>query len=165
MYNFKSKKYVGVFGKRYIRCWDADTKDINQIKKIKLPKNVADLVAREGKDVIVIYTDGTSESLSDSLEPETRIENQKQIVDAQTETIFNISAFTSINEETFVIYFVKTNAGGIKLIYYKIDSECMRIAGSVYMFSIARREQVNLVGYAVVEGELFPSLITICKYS
>lgn len=36
VYDFNSKEYVGVFGRKWIRCWSADCSDINKIKKLKV---------------------------------------------------------------------------------------------------------------------------------
>lgn len=36
IYDFNSKKYVGVFARKWIRCWSTDCSDINKIKKLKV---------------------------------------------------------------------------------------------------------------------------------
>lgn len=36
IYDFNSKEYVGLFARKWIRCWTADCSDINKIKKIKV---------------------------------------------------------------------------------------------------------------------------------
>lgn len=122
------------------------------------------------KETFVIFKDGICETL-DSCIKTRKISKEKvtrdnvPIVDANQQQISKISAFNTINDTVLLTYFAKnTNTNEVEFIYYKLDNDNRSPIGSINKFKITRSEQgASLVGYTVVDGDLQPSLITLCK--
>lgn len=197
VYDFNSKEYVGVFGRKWIRCWSADCSDINKIKKIKvnsfgiyrnvfivrltwsylyfnfqLSKPANSLVSIENVGTVVLYMDGTCESLEYAIE--TRKEKKdlsllqfKPIIDPTTVDILSSTFFKGSNDSILFTFFVKSrDTRETNLIYYKIDNETLRIDGPVNRLKLLRDEKnIRLCGFTVVDSSSVPNLVTICKWS
>lgn len=170
VYDFKSKRYVAVFFNRFFRLWTSNVTDVNKVKKLKIPKLVHELVSFQRKDTIVLYKDGTCESLELCLETR-RVEKSvtavasKAIVNASEGEISGATPFSTQNDSTMLTYFVrKTGTSSVDLVFYKLDAETLTPTGGVQRLHIARPDNSSvLIGYVVVDSEAQPSLMTLCK--
>lgn len=174
VYDFKSSKYVGVFATRYLRSWTKSVKEISKVKKIKIPKAIHDLITFQRRETLVIYQDGTCESLQTCIESRKYEKNmpgqEKPIINAETQRITKVAYFTSpLSESTLLTYFVVTNdrpSEPIEFVYFNLDASNLAPSGPINRFRIQRgaSQDAQLVGCTVVDGDLYPSLISICKY-
>ncbi|XP_031633016.1 uncharacterized protein LOC116346888 [Contarinia nasturtii] len=168
VYDFNSKAYVGVFGRKWIRCWSADCSDINKIRKLKLSKPASSLISIENAETIVLYADGTCESLEYAIE--TRKEKKdlslpqfKPIVDQSSVDILSSTYFKGANDTFVLTYFVKSReTQEIDLIYYKLEKETLRVDGPINRLKLLRDEKnIRLCGFTVVDSSNCPNLVTI----
>lgn len=173
VYDFKSKKYIGVFIKRYMRMWDVDCNDINKIKKIKFNKNINDLFTLNNEETLILYEDGTCESLECALEGR-KIKTEdlpdekdvvKSIINPQLQKISKVAFFTTL-KGTLITYFVRNESKKLlELFYFLLEKDTLKINGDISTVKIQRLEQnCKLMAYTVVDGNVFPHLISICKY-
>ncbi|TDG45250.1 hypothetical protein AWZ03_008312 [Drosophila navojoa] len=156
VYDPNSEKYVGVFGNHSIRLWDVDTPDISKCKKLKFQKSIAHVVYTDD-EVLVLYSDGSCQPLSKALESR---KNQKedtaeQLALAASKTLSKPTVHTLENGLKLLTFFEETHATGeFNLIRQDLSGPQKRV------YPI-KRETVRLSGYAVVEGDSGPQLLTI----
>lgn len=194
IYDFSTKAYVGVFAHKSMRCWSADCNDINKIKKIRvrvgwrdaayllymklirvvsfiqLSKPAHSLIPIDGGGTIVLYLDGTCESLDYAIEmrkekKDLTLPQFKPIIDVANMKILNAAYFKTTPDTILLTYFVESLENHTKyLIYFKIDAEALRLDGPVNRLRLFRDEaQIQLCGSTVVDSSSFPQLVTICK--
>lgn len=172
VYDFKSKKYIGVFLNRYMRMWDGDCNDINKIKKIKFNKNINDLFTLNNEETLILYEDGTCESLECGLEGRknktsdfSEKEVIKSIISPQLQKISKVAFFTTL-KGTLITYFVRNESKKLlELFYFLLEKDTLKINGDISIIKIQRLEQnASLMAYTVVDGNVFPHLISICKF-
>lgn len=94
------------------------------------------------------------------------VTNDKPILDAESQKIMNVACFSTLNETTLLTYFaISEKTGDTEFVYFKLDNESLSPSGPVQRFKVERAQQdAKLVGYTVVDGEAYPSLITLCKF-
>ena len=146
VYDFPSKQYVGVTSKHFIRFWDLETKEINSIKRIKVTKDIHDLVGiRTGqkKHTMVIYEDGTCESLESALELRPKDKTN-------TKNVFRMSSAQMTNN---VLSYVKEIDQEKILCYTTIDETTLK-PRVVKQFKISRYGQdVRLMSFTVIQNK------------
>ncbi|KAM7357663.1 nucleolar protein 11 [Cochliomyia hominivorax] len=161
VYDRKTEKYVGVFANKAIRCWDANTTDVNKCKKLKFQKSIAQLVADEN-DTLVLYTDGTCEPLTDAIESrkdDGGSQNSQQL-DLLSNLIFsNASVQKFPNGNRILTYFERNiKTGDYHLVRIPLQGE----EEQPKRFSLKRGVlDVHVAGAAVIEGDNSPVLLTI----
>lgn len=131
----------------------------------QIPKNIHDLVTIPGVNTLLLYKDGTTESLKVAIESRKSDKDVKPIVRVEEQTIHNVAIFTSADQAVWLSYFAKnTRSGQVEFIYFRLHSETLIPSGKIFKFQLARTEQqASLIGYCVVDGEQQPSLVTICE--
>lgn len=173
VYDFRSKHYVGVFFNRSFRLWTAATKDVNRIKKEKIPKAVHELVSVQRRDTLVLYKDGSCESLElcrDTRKVDrTGAAAMRAIVDERQCRISQPQTFVPAadgSDSLMLTYFVLNDDGAVGLVYFRLDGETLQPSGAVQRLHIVRPDNGSskLVGYVVVAGQQQPSLMTLCEY-
>ncbi|XP_055606734.1 uncharacterized protein LOC129754609 [Uranotaenia lowii] len=169
VYDFRSERYVGVFGGRHIRCWPADQNDINKVKKVKFFRTIRELFTLANGQVLVLYEDGSCESLESAVE--TRNEDRKDPdnvrgkanIDMAGETILEVITVPSGEEEFMLAYFVREQASGtVVLNYALLTKDSLKPDGGFRKIRLERGEQkVQLMGQTIVDGSVHPMLISI----
>lgn len=169
VYDFRSERYVGVFGNRQVRCWTKDQTDINKVKKVKFFRNISELFTVDNGQVLVLYDDGTCESLESAVN--TRNEDRKfsddivrkPNVDTAKETIVDVRVITLDNGDVILAYFVRDmEEESVVLNYSLLEKENLKSVKGFHKVKLERMEQkVQLVGQCIVDGSGGPSLITI----
>lgn len=128
------------------------------------------LVSIENCGTLVLYMDGTCESLEYAID--TRKEKKdlslpqfKPIFDSTTVDILNAVHFKTANDTQLFTYFAKCReTNETSLIHFKIDNESLRIAGPISRIKLQRDEQsIKLCGFTVADGVSSCQLVTICK--
>lgn len=162
---------MAVFGNRQVRCWSRDQVDINKVKKLKLFRNILELFTLDNGQVLVLYEDGTCESLESAVD--TRNEDRKDPenifknpnIDPANESILNATSLTLDSGEIMLAYFVKDQDTSLTLNYALLEKESLKTPNGFHKIKLERIEQkVHLVGQSIVDGSGGPSLITICKF-
>lgn len=125
-----------------------------------------ELITFENKNTIVLYNDGSCESLE--LAIDTRKEDKsthKAIVDTSNCVITKPAYLKVANGKILMTYFTKSVDGDeVYLVCFKIDNESLQIYETARKCRVARDDGGSrLNGYAVVDGIMGPSLISICK--
>lgn len=158
VYDPNSEKYVGVFGNHALRLWSEDTPDIVKCKKLKFQKSIAHLVYTE-QEAIVLYSDGSCQPLSQALNSrrEQKEHTAAQLTLAASVTLSKPTVHTISTGEQLLTYFEEKNATG-QLFLIRIN-----LTTSMRRTYEINREGVPLTGYAVIEGDSWPQLMTICK--
>ncbi|XP_049297620.1 uncharacterized protein LOC125771250 [Anopheles funestus] len=169
VYDFRSERYVGVFGGRYIRCWTRDQNDINTVKKVKLYRSVLDLFTLDNGTTLLLYTDGTCESLESALE--TRKQNKLHPndmeslphVDPNTHAIRDAQILLLDNGTPLLSYFVrKEEDGSMELNYALLNPADLKPHKGFEKIALQRiGEDIKLVSSCVVDGSDGPSLLSI----
>lgn len=138
---------------------------------LQLSKPASSLISMENAGTIVLYMDGTCESLEYAIE--TRKEKKdfslpqfKPIIDSSSMEILNSTYFKGPNDTILLTFFVKTRENReTHLIYYKLDNESLRLNGPINRLNLVRDEKnIRLCGFTVVDSNVSPHLVTICKY-
>ncbi|EDV40867.1 uncharacterized protein Dana_GF23706 [Drosophila ananassae] len=151
-----SQKYVGIFGNHALRLWDVDTSDVSKSKKLKFQKSIAHLV-ETSQEALLLYSDGECQPLSQALaaRKDQVEETAEQLALAASKIISKPSVYTMPEEHQVLTYFQETKATGeLQLIRLSLST------GNRRDFLI-KREEVRLTGYAVIEGDTAPQLLTI----
>ncbi|XP_054733974.1 uncharacterized protein LOC129241586 [Anastrepha obliqua] len=155
-----SNKYVGVFGNRFIRCWDASVTDINTIKKIKLQKSVLGIIP-SGNGALILYTDGAWDQLSEAISTRREsslVANFMDTTHLKCADVEDINVKCQVNGTQVLTYFAKAEDSkerNLVLLPLKVGSQQKIV-------KIRRKEMtVNLSGYAIVEGDNNFMLLTI----
>lgn len=124
----------------------------------------------ENAGTIVLYMDGTCESLEYAIETRKEKRNLslphfKPIIDSSTFDILSSSYFKRSNDSILLAYFVKSReTEHTDLIYYELDSRTLRLNGPINSLHLLRDEKdVRLCGFTVVDSNAYPNLVTICK--
>lgn len=124
----------------------------------------------ENVGTIVLYMDGTCESLEYAIE--TRKEKKdlslpqfRPIIDSSIFDILSSTYFKAANDSILLTYFIKSReTQETDLIYYKLDNETLRLDGPINRLKLLREEKnINLCGFTVVDSSTCPNLVTICK--
>jgi len=176
IYDPSSQKYVGVFGNHALRLWDVDTSDVSKCKKLKVwaakiqhiivdntlslqfQKSIAHVVATE-QEALILYSDGECQTLSQALasRKDQKEDTAEQLALAASKVISKPTVHALAQGQQVLTYFEETKATGeMQLIRLSLDTADRR----KYLI---KREEVRLTGYAVVEGDADPQLLTICK--
>lgn len=146
-----------------MRFWEKDTEDINKVKRIKFHKPIHDIlnvkVSRE-VNTMVVYEDGTTESLDSALESRAEGKKETDRDDVKATTIEN----PQLTNEIFS--FVKKSGNEKHFCYTTIDPVTLKSHdGALKTFKLERSGQdVRLMGYTVTRGKSInsdPSLISI----
>ena len=168
IYDWTRKQYVGVFSSVYIRFWDSTVEDINKIKKIKFHKRIHDIINVDLKGIpntLVVYENGTCESLELALEARTSNEKQKNESVQQNFTIDKVHIIDG-NFKTLT-YVKKFKSSVSKFCFTTLDNITLKPLYVEKSIKLERLKQnVSLLGFTVVEarkGERYPSLLSICK--
>ncbi|KAJ6641119.1 hypothetical protein Bhyg_06054 [Pseudolycoriella hygida] len=157
VYDFKSKKYVGVFNK-YLICWDEGDQQIKK-GKIKLPRAVEDIISLEDKHTILVYKDGTCESLENCSTP--RDTNWTPVGDEQTHQINKIACFNVPGDRIMMTYFLRDRSTGeMEFVYFLLNVDTLTPTDTIHRVKIGRPE-CKLSAFIAVEGDTFPSVVTI----
>ncbi|XP_050334271.1 uncharacterized protein LOC126761881 [Bactrocera neohumeralis] len=160
IFDNSSNKYVGIFGNRYIRCWDASVTDINSIKKFKLQKYVVDIIPSKDEPII-LYSDGYWDRLSKALSllrESHSIPDSSETAHQKCGNIKDANTNFCIDGEQVLTYFVPSgDSKEIELVIMPLKS-----GGKRKSLKIGRKDiTASLSGYAIVEGENNCVLLTI----
>uniref|UniRef100_A0A7G3ASX5 Putative nucleolar protein 11 n=1 Tax=Lutzomyia longipalpis TaxID=7200 RepID=A0A7G3ASX5_LUTLO len=158
VYDGSSGKYVGVFGKKILKCWTASETNLKKVKKIKLQKNVSDLVTfGEKRETLVVFEDGSCAALSAlidglSLPAEGPLNANMAI---ESPKIFP----TPTGELLFVFFTRDLATDSVELRFSFLEDDSRTLHGNFGRIKLNRGiPGVKLVGYEVTEG---PMLVTI----
>lgn len=134
----------------------------------QLSKPIENLISIPNENTIVLYTDGTCESLECAID--TRKEKKdplllqnKPIVDPVTTEIFDPTFFKTTNE-TILFTYLTRKSNDVRLVFFELNSDTLRIDSPVTKLKLVREDRdTKLVGCTVVDSILCPQLVTICK--
>ncbi|XP_016969230.2 uncharacterized protein LOC108037218 [Drosophila rhopaloa] len=156
IYDPNSQKYVGVFGNHSLRVWDVDTSDVAKCKKLKFQKSIAHLVETT-QEALVLYSDGECQTLSQALisRKDQKEDTAEQLALAASKVISKPSIYTLSQGQQVLTYFEETKATG------ELQLIRLSLATATRREYLIQREDVRLTGYAVVEGDAAPQLLTI----
>lgn len=123
----------------------------------------------ENAGTIILYMDGTSESLEYAIE--TRKEKKdlslpqfKPVIDPSTVKILSSTYFKSVNGILLTFFVKSLESHETHLIYYRVDSETLRLEGQINRLKLVRDEKnIKLCGFTVVDSSSCPHLVTICE--
>uniref|UniRef100_A0A182WX14 Nucleolar protein 11 n=1 Tax=Anopheles quadriannulatus TaxID=34691 RepID=A0A182WX14_ANOQN len=169
VYDFRSERYVGVFGGRYIRCWKRDQHDMNTVKKIKLYRTVHDLFCLESGQTLLLYTDGSCESLESALKTRNKSQQDEAgnvavpFVDTKTHTIRDVKVLLLDNGTPLLTYFLrKEEDGSMELHYALLNPADLKVHKTIEKIVVQRiGDEIRLVSACVVDGSDGPSLLSI----
>ncbi|XP_017135080.1 uncharacterized protein LOC108151161 [Drosophila miranda] len=156
IYDASSQHYVGVFGNHSIRIWDVDTADVSKCKKLKFQKSISHLVETE-QEALVLYSDGVCQTLSQALgsRKDQKEDTAEQLALAASKTLSKPTVYTMPQGQQVLTYFEETKATGV------LQLIRLSLATSNRREYTIEREAVRLSGYAVVEGDTAPQMLTI----
>ncbi|KAL5293497.1 NOL11 family protein [Megaselia abdita] len=151
LYDQKSQKYVGVFGRRSIRCWDENTTDLNKVKKVTFHRDIGSLVQNgDDGEILVLYLSGETETLSSA------IRNRKHGSEEPHHTntlLTDASIFCPTNGNKILTFFEKQEES-FSLIISSLESESLKTL-TTYKYKILRAD-IPLSGYCIfASGNLF----------
>uniref|UniRef100_A0A182NK37 Nucleolar protein 11 n=1 Tax=Anopheles dirus TaxID=7168 RepID=A0A182NK37_9DIPT len=171
VYDFKSERYVAVFGGRYIRCWHRDQPDVNTVKKIKLYRTVQDLFTLESGQTLILYRDGSCESLESALETRNEYKfsqdddagGHASNVDPKTHTVRDVRVLVLDNGIPLLTYFLrKEEDGTVEFNYALLNPTDLKVAKAIEKVRMVRiGEDMKMVSGCVVDGSDGPSLLSI----
>uniref|UniRef100_A0A182PCT4 Nucleolar protein 11 n=1 Tax=Anopheles epiroticus TaxID=199890 RepID=A0A182PCT4_9DIPT len=168
VYDFRSERYVGVFGGRYIRCWKREQNDLNTVKKIKLYRTVHDLFCLESGQTLLLYTDGSCESLESALETRTQnklqtAESSPTYVDHKTHTMKDVQILLLDNGTPLMTYFVRKEDDGTMVLHYALlNPSDLKVHKTIEKITLQRiGGDIKLMSACVVDGSDGPSLLSI----
>uniref|UniRef100_A0A182J4C1 Uncharacterized protein n=1 Tax=Anopheles atroparvus TaxID=41427 RepID=A0A182J4C1_ANOAO len=169
VYDFKSERYAAVFTGRFLRCWERDRPDLNTVKKIKLYRTVQDLFTLANGETLVLYNDGTCESLESALE--TRKDDKtnadgtgpKGNVDPQTHSIRDVQVLQLEDGTPLLTYFVRREEdGATELNYALLNKSDLKVRKTFDKIKLERiGGGTKLAGCCIVDGSDGPSLISV----
>lgn len=151
---------MGVFSKIYLRMWDGDVEDICKVKRIKMHKAVHEIlsVSSNKKTIaLVVYEDGTTESL------DTALESRKEEKNSHDKKLgYSIENAELTNG---IFSFVKKSGHEKFFCYTSVDKTSLKSDGNVKSIKLDRSGQkVRLMGLTVLPGKTSdcdPHLITL----
>ncbi|XP_058126108.1 uncharacterized protein LOC131283021 [Anopheles ziemanni] len=169
VYDFKSERYVAVFGGRSLRCWDRDRPDLNTVKKIKLYRTVQDLFTLPSGETLVLYNDGTCESLESALVTRKQDKTnpdaiaRKGNVNPQTHSIRDVQLLTLEDGTSLITYFVRREEDGFtELNYALLNKSDLKVHKTFEKVNLVRSgSETKLVGCCIVDGSGGPSLLSV----
>lgn len=127
-----------------------------------------EIISFDDKHTILLYRDGTCESLQNCLEKDltkNKTAPRTPIVDYQTQKIINIACFNTFDKHVMMTYFVRnTGNGAMEFVYFLLDDDTLTPTDNIQKVKIARNKS-TLAAFTVVEGEKSHSVMTICKCS
>ncbi len=130
----------------------------------QIPKPLQEIISFDNKHTILVYKNGTCESLGNRLANNEA--NITQIVSDQIHEITNIALFNTLDNHVMLTYFLRhKKSGAIEFVYFLLNDDDLTpnvSAENVPRIKLARKE-TTLSGFTVVKGEHFPSLMTVCK--
>ncbi|KAH8295763.1 hypothetical protein KR018_007773 [Drosophila ironensis] len=156
VYDHNSQKYAGVFGNHALRLWDVDTVDVSKCKKLKFQKSIAHLV-ETNPEALILYSDGDCQPLSQALasRKDQKEDTTEQLALAASKVISKPTLHTMPHGQQVLTYFQETKATGeLHLIRLCLSTGARKE-------HLIKREGVRLSGYAVIEGDAAPQLLTI----
>ncbi|XP_053676232.1 uncharacterized protein LOC128726444 [Anopheles nili] len=170
VYDFKSECYAAVFGGRYLRCWKRDHGDLNTVKKIKLYRTVLDLFTMDSGQTLLLYTDGSCESLESALE--TRTQSKRVATNAaestpnvnpKTHTIRDVRALLLDSGTPLLTYFVRNEENGsMEFNYALLNQTSLKILKGFEKVKLERiGEDIKMAASCLVDGNDGPSLMSI----
>ncbi|KAH8240171.1 hypothetical protein KR032_011869 [Drosophila birchii] len=156
VYDPSSQKYVGVFGNHSLRLWDVDTSDVSKCKKLKFQKSIAHLV-ETNQEALVLFSDGDCQTLSQALasRKDQKEDTALQLALAASKVISKPTIYTMPQGQQVLTYFEETKATG------ELQLIRVLLATATRREYVIKREDVRLTGYAVIEGDANPQLLTI----
>lgn len=108
-----------------------------------------------------MYKDGTCQSLENFLN--SRKSDCIPIIKEENHQMLNVACFNALDKKVMLTYFLRNKQTGImEFVYFLLDDETLTKTGHIHKIKIARSES-TLSAFTVVEGNMFPSLMTICK--
>lgn len=122
-------------------------------------KSIAHLV-EANQEALVLFSDGDCQTLSQALasRKDQKEDTALQMALAASKVISKPTIYTMPQGQQVLTYFEETKATGeLQLIRLSLATATRR------EYPI-KREDVRLTGYAVIEGDAAPQLLTICKY-
>lgn len=138
---------------------------------MQLSKPIENLISIPNENTIVLYSDGTCESLECAIDSRKEkkdplLPQNKAIVDPEKAQISDATYFKAANESILLTYFTKSREkSDIRLVFFELNSDTLRIESSVTKLKLVRDDRdTKLVGCTVVDSILCPQLVTICKY-
>ncbi|XP_052872209.1 nucleolar protein 11 [Anopheles cruzii] len=169
VYDFNSERYVGVFGGRYLRFWEREQNDLNAVKKIKLYRVVQDLFTVASGQTLVLYKDGTCESLESALETRNRDRMnpaaivQSGNVDHETHTIQDVQVLTLDDGSPLLTYYVRNGKDdSTELNYALLGKSDLKVVNRFQKIKLERiGDELQLAGRCIVDSSEGPSLITL----
>ncbi|SPP76600.1 nucleolar protein 11 [Drosophila guanche] len=156
IYDPSSQHYVGVFGNHSLRLWDVGTADVSKCKKLKFQKSIAHLVETD-QEALVLYSDGVCQTLSQALasRKDQKEDTAEQLALAASKTLSKPTVYTMPQGQQVLTYFEETKATGV------LQLIRLSLATSTRCEYTIERESVRLTGYAVVEGDTAPQMLTV----
>lgn len=124
------------------------------------------LIPVENGGTIVLYENGTCESLEHAIEmrkAKQQHQQQQPIIDTTGHEIHGAACFRFANDNLILTYFLKSGDRQY-VVYSKLDMETLCVDGDVHKLELVREEKAfTLCGSTVVSGNGVAHLITICK--
>lgn len=158
IYDFQKKQYVGVFSKTFLKLWDTKTEDINKIKRTKMHKPIYEIVnvsVNKNKRSLIIYEDGSCESLEAALESRGERKNIREFVDPEF-------AIESVQLTNGIFSYVKVLNKEKHFCYTSVDETTLKSHDTFKSFCMTRYSQeAKLMDCAVTLGKSGPALYTI----
>lgn len=143
-----------------MRIWDYSTSDINKIKKIKVQKpifEILNVVMNQKKNTLVVYEDGSAESLDSLLESRS---DRKIRDDDKPAYVIEGVQFTS-----GVLSYIKRIKQEQHFCFSAVEEISLKPCEPLRSFNMDRSGQdVTLMGYTVIKGKTeddYPALITV----
>lgn len=126
---------------------------------------MVDIISFDEKHTILVYIDGTCESLENFLDDRETV--WRPIVDNPTHKIINIACFNVLDNHVMLTYFLRHDAtGSMEFVYFLLNGDTLTPTANIHRLNIERKDikEAMLSAFTVVEGVDYPSLMTICKY-
>lgn len=135
-----------------------------------MAKPIENLVSIENKQILVLYSDGTCESLEYAIdgrkeEKDITLAYNKPTIDNSSMSITHVAYFKTSNDKILLTYFTRSHKSQeIQLVCFKIDGESFQLREPVHRLKLARKDRNSkLCGFTVVDGITCPHLVSICK--
>uniref|UniRef100_A0A2M4BFG5 Putative nucleolar protein 11 n=1 Tax=Anopheles marajoara TaxID=58244 RepID=A0A2M4BFG5_9DIPT len=168
VYDFPSERYVAVFGGRHLRCWTPDQADLNKVKKIKLYRTVQDLFTVGSGQTLVLYTDGSCESLESALETRNKDRaKQSEVTQGGTTerdaSIKDVQVLQLDDGALLLTYFVRNEKEDTtELNYGLLSSTDLKLVNRIQKVKLERLgDDLKLAGCCIVDSSDCPSLVTL----
>ncbi|XP_050094379.1 uncharacterized protein LOC126577034 [Anopheles aquasalis] len=168
VYDFPSERYVAVFGGRHVRCWTPDQADLNKVKKIKLYRTVQDLFTVGSGQTLVLYTDGSCESLESALETRNKDRAKPSEVGLgrtaeRDASIKDVQVLQLEDGALLLTYFVRNEKEDTtELNYGLLSSTDLKLVNRIQKVKLERLgDDLKLAGCCIVDSSDGPSLVTL----